>query len=74
MVGTAFKRSYCSVVEQWFGWTFVATASQQAYHGELLQLKAKAQGIEITTNKDEADMVYDYNWALDVAQVSNTLL
>ena len=42
--------------------------------GELLQLKAKAQGIEITTNKDEADMVYDYNWALDVAQVSNTLL
>ena len=63
---------------QWLNYGSVELLLQQLRNkptiGELLQLKAKAQGIEITTNKDEADMVYDYNWALDVAQVSNTLL
>ena len=42
--------------------------------GELLRMKANAQNLQIVDNKDIADEVYDYNWALDTAKVSALLL
>ncbi len=42
--------------------------------GDLLALKAAAQNIEIVADKTTADLVYDYNWALDSAKVSGLLL
>lgn len=42
--------------------------------GEILSIKAAAQNIEIISDKTAADLVYDYNWALDTAKVSALLL
>lgn len=42
--------------------------------GELLRMKANAQNLQIVDNKDIADEIYDYNWALDTAKVSALLL
>lgn len=40
---------------------------------ELLILKAKAQGLQVVDNKDDADEVYTYQWALNAAAVSSLL-
>lgn len=43
--------------------------------GELLQLKAQAQGLTLTDNPEEADekLRYTYTWALDASAVSKLL-
>lgn len=41
--------------------------------GELLEIKAKAQGLALTENADEADEVYTYEWALNPADVTQLL-
>ncbi len=43
--------------------------------GELLQLKAQAQGLTLTDNLEEADekLRYTYTWALDASAVSKLL-
>ncbi|MBR3089295.1 MAG: hypothetical protein IKH02_09760, partial [Prevotella sp.] len=41
--------------------------------GELLEIKAKAQGLALTENADEADEVYTYEWALNPAEVTQLL-
>lgn len=42
--------------------------------GEMLHIKGEAQGIQEIGNPEEADEVYDYEWALNPAEVSNLLL
>lgn len=42
--------------------------------GDALSMKAKAQHGTITENADEADLKFDYKWALDTAKVSKYLL
>ena len=41
--------------------------------GELLEIKAKAQGLTLTENADEADETYTYEWALNPAEVTQLL-
>ena len=41
--------------------------------GQILDIKAEAQGLEKTDDRDEADEVYDYEWALNPAEVSRLL-
>ena len=41
--------------------------------GELLEIKAKAQGLTLTENADEADETYTYEWALNSAEVTQLL-
>ncbi len=38
--------------------------------GYLLQLKAEAQQLEIIENKENADEVYDFNWVINAAEVT----
>jgi hypothetical protein len=38
--------------------------------GQLLKLKAEAQNLTFVTNKEEADEVYDYQWAINSAAVT----
>ena len=42
--------------------------------GELLDLKAKAQGLAPVKNAEEADEVYTYEWALNPAEVTRLLM
>ena len=42
--------------------------------GELLEMKATAQNIEIVESADDADEVYTYEWALNPSEVSSLLL
>ena len=42
--------------------------------GELLVLKAKAQGLEILENLEDADEVYDASWVQDSAKVTQLLV
>jgi hypothetical protein len=42
--------------------------------GDLLKLKSEIQGLEIVTDSETADEVYDMNWALDTAEVSKLFL
>lgn len=42
--------------------------------GELLEMKAKAQNLDIVESADDADEVYTYEWALNPSEVSNLLL
>lgn len=42
--------------------------------GDLLKLKAEVQGLEIVDSLDVADEVYDIEWALNTAEVSNLFL
>lgn len=41
--------------------------------GELLRLKAEAQGLEILDEENQADESYTYDWALNPAEVSKFL-
>ena len=41
--------------------------------GELLRLKAEAQGLEILFDESQADESYTYEWALNPAEVSKLL-
>lgn len=41
--------------------------------GQLLDLKAEAQGLEITDNKATADEIYTYEWALNPAAVTRLI-
>lgn len=41
--------------------------------GQILDIKAEAQGLQKTDAKEEADEVYDYEWALNPAEVSRML-
>ena len=41
--------------------------------GELLRLKAEAQGLEILDEENQADESYTYDWALNLAEVSKFL-
>ncbi len=41
--------------------------------GELLEIKAKAQGLALAENADEADETYTYEWALNPAEVTQLL-
>ncbi len=41
--------------------------------GELLDMKAKAQHLEIVENAEDADEVYTYEWALNPAEVGKLL-
>ena len=38
--------------------------------GELLEIKAKAQGLTFVESADEADEAYTYEWALNPAEVT----
>lgn len=42
--------------------------------GEMLRLKAEAQGMELVCTPQQADEIYDYRWALDTAAVSQLVL
>ncbi len=42
--------------------------------GELLSLKASAQGLASVESTDKADESYTYEWALNPAEVANLLL
>ena len=42
--------------------------------GELLKIKAKAQGLKMIDNIDLADEQYNMNWAMNVAQVTELLI
>ena len=42
--------------------------------GQLLRLKAEAQGLTEVSEPDKADEAYTYQWALDAAAVSRLLL
>jgi hypothetical protein len=42
--------------------------------GALLELKAKAQNVAIVADALDADMVFDYNWAINAAAVTQVLL
>ncbi len=42
--------------------------------GELLQIKAEAQGLRITNSKEMADEVYDMEWSRNTAVVTQLLL
>ena len=42
--------------------------------GELLRLKAEVQGLEIVSDRKEADEVYDSKWALNSAAVSKLII
>ena len=42
--------------------------------GDLLKLKSEVQGLEIIDDSDNADEVYDMNWALNTANVSKLFL
>ena len=48
--------------------------ASKASIGELLALKAKAQGLTPVEKADEADEAYTYEWALNPAEVSRLLL
>ncbi len=41
--------------------------------GQLLEIKAKAQNLQIVDSDSEADEVYNYEWALNPAEVSKLL-
>lgn len=41
--------------------------------GELLNVKAEAQGLELVNVMNDADEVYPFEWALNTAEVSNLL-
>jgi len=41
--------------------------------GQLLDIKAKAQHLDMVTNPDEADEAYTYEWALNPAEVTKLL-
>ncbi len=42
--------------------------------GDVLQIRANAQGQKIVTEKEDADEVFDLNWATDSAQVAKIIL
>lgn len=42
--------------------------------GQLLELKAQAQGLTVVDTPDEADESYPYEWALNPAEVTQTLI
>jgi hypothetical protein len=52
---------------------FLERLSKKMTVGELLKIKAEAQGIEIIDNADEADEKYTYEWALQPEEVSKLL-
>ncbi|MCF0165555.1 MAG: hypothetical protein HUJ92_09725, partial [Bacteroidales bacterium] len=41
--------------------------------GELLSLKAAAQGLSLTESQYDADEIYTYDWALNPAEVTKLL-
>lgn len=41
--------------------------------GELLKMKAEAQGLEVVDSADKADESYTHEWALNPAEVSKLL-
>jgi hypothetical protein len=42
--------------------------------GNLLRLKAEAQGVKINENRENAEKVYDYHWGINAAAVTQLLL
>ncbi|WP_020529814.1 hypothetical protein [Flexithrix dorotheae] len=42
--------------------------------GDLLKLKAEVQQLEVVTEPEQADEVYDLNWALNTAEVSKLFM
>ncbi|MBT33736.1 MAG: hypothetical protein CMO01_29075, partial [Thalassobius sp.] len=42
--------------------------------GNLLELKAEVQNLEIISDAENADEVYDTNWAVNTAEVSKLFL
>ena len=42
--------------------------------GELLELKAEAQDLSLMESKENADEVYDMEWATNTARVSKLLM
>ena len=42
--------------------------------GNLLKIKAEAQGLSLTENVEEADEVYDMKWAMNSAAVTRLLI
>jgi len=42
--------------------------------GELLKIRAKAQGLLLVDNKEEADEVYNASWVQDAAGVTQLLV
>ena len=42
--------------------------------GQLLELTAQAQGLTVVDTPDEADESYPYEWALNPAEVTQTLI
>jgi hypothetical protein len=53
---------------------FLERLSKKMTIGELLKIKAEAQGLEIIDNPDEADEKYTYEWALQPEEVSKMLI
>ena len=54
--------------------TFVEHFRRKIKVGEMLRLKAQAQGMTLVERPDEADERYDYAWAADPVAVAAVLL
>ena len=54
--------------------TFVEHFRRKIKVGEMLRLKAQAQGMTLVERPDEADERYDYAWASDPVAVAAVLL
>lgn len=52
---------------------FLRKLREKTSIGELLKIKAEAQGIELTDDIDEADEKYTSDWALNTAEVNSLL-
>ena len=49
---------------------YLERLSKKMSIGELLMIKAEAQGIDLVDNPDDADEKYTYEWALQPEEVS----
>ena len=51
----------------------LARLAKKVSIGELLSLKAAAQGLSLSDSQDDADEIYTYEWALNPAEVTKLL-
>ena len=54
--------------------TLLKRLEEKTTVGELLEIRAEAQGATLVGNESDADERYTYQWALNTAEVSKLLL
>lgn len=54
--------------------TFLNKLQSRTSIGNLLEIKAKAQGLNIVSDKNQADEIYDINWARNTGNINSLFL